>query len=1222
MRIPLTSRFNLLFILAVSLAFTDGALADIVVEAAPSGVQVTAASGGGSISADTAANASSPTWTSLGPIVIAEPGSSKGDIGGGTLILKAPTGFVFNTAVRPSVAISGKDVLWVFVVVNDSTTITATFVVIGSNSKDTVTIGGTTRLQVRPINGAALASGNIYRPASGGGTAVINGVTATSNTSGSGGTSFGNLRTVVGSARQLAFQTGLPAAVAAGDVFSPTPVLLVQDQFGNTRHAANGVADNTTVVNAARGVGSGTLQGTTSVTAANGVATFNNLSYNKPETITVVFRSGSLPSVESGSLVVNPAAGDRLVFTTQPVGSTYGTLLATQPVVRTRDRFGNDSTFGLPASRLVTLAITSGTGSLLGVKTLDIGTAAGNGTIVFTDLQASAAGSGKILTASAAGMTNGVSSPFTVAPATVAGDITVNNKLYDATTAAVIATRTLTGVLGSDLVSLTGGSATFANKNVGTGKLVTATGLTLGGAQAANYQLASTTATNSANIAPAPLTVRADSLARTYGANNPLLTASFTGFVGGEILATSGVTGSPVLGTTAQTNSPAGPYPITVAIGTLAAQNYNFSLTNGMLTIGKAPLTVTADSYSRPYGEANPVLTATYTGFVLGENSGVLSGSPNLTTLALPNSPAGDYPIVAATGSLASDNYTFSFVNGVLNVATPDLLFSDNFTRPSDPAPTAPWVVQDGNWTVTGGGLVGGTNAPYTYGYAFLTNVWTAYTAQALIKFSPGAYGGGLAVHLNAFAGTRYAAWIFPEGSPGGSSVLKLLKFQNWTDFTVMQQVNLPGVGTTGHILKLAVRANRIVVFYDGGLMFDVTDPEPVAYLKGGIGLEHWTAESGYTFAADDVRVSLPRRVIMADDAYAVIEGSALTVGAPGVLHNDLAEFGGLTAWLESGPAHGTLNLNTNGGFTYLPDAGFTGPDAFTYRALDGYDLSDVATVTFTVAEAGPLSLDDFTRTTSPGDLSPWVVHRGNWAVSDGTLRGGTNPTFTYGNIYLTDSWTDYEAQARVQFPAGAFGGGLAGRLNAATGARYAVWVYPEGSPGGSSVWKLLKFQDWDNFTVIQQGSLAGVGTDWHLVKLVFQGNRIDFHYDNTLITSATDPAPYVSGGPGFELWTDATGYAMSADDFLATAVAPDVVVAPDVAVTALGIIPDMVARTVAVTFQGTPGGLYLVQATTNLAFPEAWLTVATNVADGNGRWTYLDSMTNRPGRYYRTAKP
>src|SRR5207249_4148498 len=72
---------------------------------------------------------------------------------------------------------------------------------------------------------------------------------------------------------------------------------------------------------------------------------------------------------------------------------------------------------------------------------------------------------------------------------------------------ATIATRSLAGVINADVVSLTGGTATFADKNVGNGKTVTATGLSLSGADAGSYVLASSTATTAADITATGLTV-------------------------------------------------------------------------------------------------------------------------------------------------------------------------------------------------------------------------------------------------------------------------------------------------------------------------------------------------------------------------------------------------------------------------------------------------------------------------------------------------------------------------------------------------------------------------------------------------------------------------------------------------------------------------------------------------------------------------------------------
>ena len=99
------------------------------------------------------------------------------------------------------------------------------------------------------------------------------------------------------------------------------------------------------------------------------------------------------------------------------------------------------------------------------------------------------------------------------------------------------------------------------------------------GNYAINYVLGSVT------VIPALLTVTANNQTKALGAAVPALTATITGFVDGQTLATSGVTGQPTCTTTATTSSPAGNYPITCSVGTLAAVNYTFSLVAGTLTV-------------------------------------------------------------------------------------------------------------------------------------------------------------------------------------------------------------------------------------------------------------------------------------------------------------------------------------------------------------------------------------------------------------------------------------------------------------------------------------------------------------------------------------------------------------------------------------------------------------------------------------------------------------
>ncbi|MCX6681833.1 MAG: Ig-like domain-containing protein [Methanoregula sp.] len=90
------------------------------------------------------------------------------------------------------------------------------------------------------------------------------------------------------------------------------------------------------------------------------------------------------------------------------------------------------------------------------------------------------------------------------------------------------------------------------------------------------------------------------------------------------------------------------------------------------------------------------------------------------------------------------------------------------------------------------------------------------------------------------------------------------------------------------------------------------------------------------------------------NDNYNTPKNTLLTIVAPGVLKNDQGT--SLTAVKVSDPTHGTLTLNSNGGFTYTPTTGFSGTDSFTYKARSGTtSYSNVATVTITVTNQPPV---------------------------------------------------------------------------------------------------------------------------------------------------------------------------------------------------------------------------------------------------------------------------
>jgi len=266
------------------------------------------------------------------------------------------------------------------------------------------------------------------------------------------------------------------------------------------------------------------------------------------------------------------------------------------------------------------------------------------------------------------------SANITKATLTVSG-IIASNKVYDGTTTAVLVTSnaTLATVFGTDKVTLnaTNAKGVFSSKTVGTGKTVTISGLTIIGTDSTNYSLTQPTAT--ASITARTLTVAAKGVNKVYdGTTNATVTLTDNRVTGDSLTNTyaSAAFASKNVATNITVNVTG------ISTGGTDSTNYVLAATSATTSanITKSLLTVTADSLSRPYGMTNPALTATFTGFVIGEsvsNSDVV-GSPAFTTTANSNSVVGTYPITITIGTLASTNYSFSFSSGVLTVTKAD----------------------------------------------------------------------------------------------------------------------------------------------------------------------------------------------------------------------------------------------------------------------------------------------------------------------------------------------------------------------------------------------------------------------------------------------------------------------------------------------------------------------------------------------------------------------
>jgi hypothetical protein len=187
-------------------------------------------------------------------------------------------------------------------------------------------------------------------------------------------------------------------------------------------------------------------------------------------------------------------------------------------------------------------------------------------------------------------------------------------------------------------------------------------GITASGAVDSDYAIGYVPGT--LTVTPVALTITADDKSMTYGGTLPALTASYSGLVNGD---TPASLATPATLTTVQASSHVGSYTITAS----AARDPDYAITYaaGTLTLTPATLVVTADDKSKVYGQANPALTASYSGFANGDTAAALSGSPALSTGAGQYSAPGTYAITIGAGTLADPDYAFQFVDGVLTVS-------------------------------------------------------------------------------------------------------------------------------------------------------------------------------------------------------------------------------------------------------------------------------------------------------------------------------------------------------------------------------------------------------------------------------------------------------------------------------------------------------------------------------------------------------------------------
>jgi len=319
----------------------------------------------------------------------------------------------------------------------------------------------------------------------------------------------------------------------------------------------------------------------------------------------------------------------------------------------------------------------------------------------------------------------------TVSAKGVTGSFVAANKTYDGATSATVNSRSLTGVLGSDQVTLSGGTATFDTATAGTGKTVTLTGATLAGTAKDNYTLSSV-ATTTADITKANQTITFNSLS---AANNDF-SLSATANSGLPVSFTSSNLGVATVSGNQVTLVAAG----TTTITATQAGNENYEAATSVtqeLTVSSVPYRLVAGDIA-----------------VIGYNA-VANNPDTITLLILKTLNAGTVFYVCDNEVATEGGTTFS--DTTESEAT--FTVSAGQTIPAGTVVTLPWgnqTVTDSRFTWTGhtsGGL-GASSGNFDDGIYIYTGTSATATPTAFIYFVKG--GSNAANAGNLPAGLSY----------------------------------------------------------------------------------------------------------------------------------------------------------------------------------------------------------------------------------------------------------------------------------------------------------------------------------------------------------------------------------------------------------------------------------------------------------------------------------
>ncbi len=582
--------------------------------------------------------------------------------------------------------------------------------------------------------------------------------------------------------------------------------------------------------------------------------------------------------------------------------------------------------------------------------------------------------------------TNNLSGTITAIPLTVTG-----TKVYSGTQGFVSTQLSASGGISGDTFTITAGTTGTASTdaNVGShpGSTLTASGLGFSIASTTNSSVTSDysfPSTGTLTITAAPLTITANPQSRVYGNTGGTIvqgsgvTTNYTptGLVTGETIGSVTLTA-----TNTSTAATTGVSTQTGAITPSAAQNngafninnYSITYTAGNVNITPAPLTVTANSTTKIYGQ-----TVTFAGTEFTVGAGQLQNSDTVTSATLTSAGAAataqvsgsPYSIIptAAVGTGLS-NYSISYVNGTLTLSQKPLtITASNQSRVYGP---------------TGGTLVLGANSTTQFTTSGLTNsdtvtsvTLTGTNASTLATTGVGTLTGAITPSVAAGSGIGNYAITYNPGNVTITAAPLTITANNQTktygntftftgtEFTPTGLVNGDTVGTAT-LTSLGSPSSATV----GGSPYAI----------------NVSAATGGTFNPANYNISyVPGTMTVSALTLTLGSGTKVYNGNNTVLASSINSLSNLAGGDSLGT---TLTLTGSGTTTSANVGSYTGPSGASTFSLGTLTLGGSSAANYTL-QAGT-----YTITAAPLTITGTKVYNTTTGFTTGQLAisGGVN---------------------------------------------------------------------------------------------------------------------------------------------------------------------------------------------------------------------------------------